>query len=91
MSYKITRDAALSLAPAWSRATRHSAIDHELSARHITGRVGGEERHAIRDVLSLSSPADCTPTLATSLGSIGTLRRTDTGIFVQIGVSMTPG
>src|SRR3974390_1426667 len=29
--------------------------------------------------------------LAASLGSIGTLRPGDTAIFVQIGVSMTPG
>jgi hypothetical protein len=80
-----------SSAPPRSRAASHAAVDHELRPCHVVGRVGGEEQHAIRDVLSLSSPAERHPGLATSFGSIGTLRPPDPDSFVQIGVSMTPG
>ena len=37
---------------------RHAAVDHELRARHVAGRVGSEEQHAVCDVLRLSSPAE---------------------------------
>src|SRR5215471_7025124 len=30
-------------APPRSRAARHAAVDHELRAGHVAGRVGGEE------------------------------------------------
>jgi hypothetical protein len=92
MSYKITGDAALSSTPPRSHATGHAAVDHQLRSRHVVGRFRGEEQHAIRDVLSLSSPAKRhPPALATSFGSIGTLRPPDPDSFAQIGVSMTPG
>ena len=61
MSYKITGDAALSSAPTRSRATSHPAVNHKLRSRHVVGGVGGEEQHAICDVLSLSSPAERHP------------------------------
>jgi hypothetical protein len=88
MSLTLRRSAS---APPRSHATGHTAVDHKLRPRHVVGRIGGEEQHAIRDVLSLSSPAERHPALATSLGSIGTLRTPDPDSFVQIGVSMTPG
>jgi hypothetical protein len=42
-------------------------------------RDGGEEEHSIRDVPAIS------------FGSISALLSADADIFVQIGVSMTPG
>ena len=80
-----------SSAPPRSCAARHPAVDHKLRPRHVVGRIGGEEQYTIRDVLSLSSPAERHPALATALGSIGALRPPDLDSFVQIGVSMTPG
>jgi hypothetical protein len=50
-----------------------------------------EERHAIGDILSLALFPSGTPALVTSLGSIGALLPAEAGIFVQIGVSITPG
>jgi hypothetical protein len=78
-------------APPRSHATGHTAVDHKLRPRHVVGRIGGEEQYTIRDVLSLSSPAERYPALAISFGSIGTLRPPNPDSFVQIGVSMTPG
>src|SRR5712671_6157227 len=47
-------------APARPCAARHTAVDHKLRPRHVVGRVRGEE-HAVRNVLSLSSPAERRP------------------------------
>jgi hypothetical protein len=62
-----------------------------LRARDLVGGVGGEEQHAICDVLSLPRLPQRHPGLATSLRSIGTLLPAATCVFVQIGVSMTLG
>jgi hypothetical protein len=78
-------------APSRSRAGRHATVDHEFRAGHVAGGVRGEEENPVRDILHLPSPAERYPALATSFGSIGTLRPADIGRFVQIGVSMTPG
>ena len=78
-------------APPRSCTARHATVDHQFRARHVAGRVRGEEENPVRDILHLPSPAGGTPALATSSGSIGTLRPADSGGFVQIGVSMTPG
>jgi hypothetical protein len=75
-------------APPRSCTARHATVDHQFRARHVAGRVRGEEENPVRDILRLSSPAERYPALATSFGSIGTLRPADTGSFVQIGVSM---
>jgi hypothetical protein len=64
-------------APARSRATCHSAVDHQLRSRHVVGGVGSEEQHAIRDVPPCPALPSGTPALATSLGSIGMLRPSD--------------
>src|SRR6266478_4481262 len=60
LRHRATRNAASapSSAPTWSCATRHAAVDHEFRTRHVVRSVGGEEQHAICDVLSLSSPAE---------------------------------
>jgi hypothetical protein len=47
----------LSSAPVRSCTARHAAVDHQLRARHVAGRVGCEEEHAVRDVVSLPSSA----------------------------------
>ena len=78
-------------APSRSCAACHAAVDHQFRARHVAGRIRGEEQHTVRDILRLPGPSERYPVLATSFGSIGTLLPTDTGSFVQIGVSMTPG
>src|SRR5271163_1710320 len=48
-------------APARSRATGHAAVDHEFRTRHVAGGVGGEEQHAVGDVLCLASSAQRHP------------------------------
>jgi len=78
-------------APAWPCPARHSAVDHQLRARHVVGRLRGEEEHAVCDVLRCPGSPDRTPAWAISFGSSGTLRPAEPAIFVQIGVSMTPG
>jgi hypothetical protein len=47
--------------PARSCTARHAAVDHELRTRDVAGRVGGEEEHAIRDILRLASLAERYP------------------------------
>src|ERR1700760_1514586 len=50
-----------SSAPPSSRTARHAAIDHELRTRHVAGRVGSQEEHAVRDILRLASLAERYP------------------------------
>jgi hypothetical protein len=45
-------------APPRSNAARHTAVNDQFSARHVTGRVRGEEQHPICDVSRLASPAE---------------------------------
>jgi hypothetical protein len=77
-------------APARSSAARHAAIDHQLRACHVAGRVGGEEKNPVRDVLRFASAAERHPSSSYLVRRIGAFVTADAGIFVQIGVSMTP-
>ena len=70
------------------RRTRSLSEDRSC-ARHgnEAGRVGGEEEHPARSRYTAACPVlpSGTPALATSFGAPG-----EVGIFIQIGVSMTP-
>jgi hypothetical protein len=56
-------------APPRFRAARHATVDRQFRARHVAGRVRGEEENPVRDILRLPSPAEW---YAGSFGSIGT-------------------
>ena len=77
-------------APPRSRATRHAPVDHQFRAGHVAGCVRGEEQH-------LRYPAPVQPCRAAlrlwppRSDQLACCRPADTGSFVQIGVSMTPG